>query len=158
MQTIHARRTSFTPTERSRRRASTARARVTPRATTPAAGADGGAATGLASGALPQAPRAAHVQGDRASTALSLGIVTTFLSVVVVLPLAALVWTSTNDGAQAFWDAVSSPQSVAGYRALRAAIDGSQLPDAGRDLVSRLERFLDWYLLPQSGMIPLRTP
>jgi DNA helicase-2/ATP-dependent DNA helicase PcrA len=36
-----------------------------------------------------------------------------------------------------------SPQSVAGYRALRAAVDSSELPDAGRQLVSRLERFLE---------------
>jgi DNA helicase II / ATP-dependent DNA helicase PcrA len=36
-----------------------------------------------------------------------------------------------------------SLQSVEGYRALRAAIDGSGLADAGRHLVSRLERFLE---------------
>jgi superfamily I DNA/RNA helicase len=36
-----------------------------------------------------------------------------------------------------------SPQSVAGYRALRSAIDSSGLPEAGRDLVPRLERFLE---------------
>jgi DNA helicase-2/ATP-dependent DNA helicase PcrA len=35
-----------------------------------------------------------------------------------------------------------SPQSVAGYQALRAAIDGSELEDAGSELVSRLDRFL----------------
>jgi superfamily I DNA/RNA helicase len=36
-----------------------------------------------------------------------------------------------------------SPQSVAGYRALREAIDGSGLVDAGEDLVARLTGFLD---------------
>jgi DNA helicase II / ATP-dependent DNA helicase PcrA len=36
-----------------------------------------------------------------------------------------------------------SPQSVAGYQALRAVLDSSELPDAGRHLVFRLERFLD---------------
>jgi DNA helicase-2/ATP-dependent DNA helicase PcrA len=36
-----------------------------------------------------------------------------------------------------------SPQAVEGYRALRAAIDGSSLADAGKDLVSRLGRFLE---------------
>ena len=35
-----------------------------------------------------------------------------------------------------------SPQAVEGYRALRALVDESGLPDAGRDLVFRLERFL----------------
>jgi DNA helicase-2/ATP-dependent DNA helicase PcrA len=36
-----------------------------------------------------------------------------------------------------------SPQSVAGYQALRKVIDGAGLADAGRDLVARLERFLE---------------
>jgi DNA helicase-2/ATP-dependent DNA helicase PcrA len=36
-----------------------------------------------------------------------------------------------------------SPQSVAGYQALRSAIDGSGLADADTQLVSKLERFLD---------------
>jgi DNA helicase-2/ATP-dependent DNA helicase PcrA len=35
-----------------------------------------------------------------------------------------------------------SPQAVEGYRALRAILDESGLADAGRDLVFRLERFL----------------
>jgi sulfate transport system permease protein len=59
------------------------------------------------------APRRARAPSGRASTALSLGIVTTFLTVIVVLPLAALLWESTKDGSQGFWDAVSSPQAVA---------------------------------------------
>ena len=36
-----------------------------------------------------------------------------------------------------------SPQALIGYRALRAALDGSELADAGPNLVSRLERFLE---------------
>jgi DNA helicase-2/ATP-dependent DNA helicase PcrA len=36
-----------------------------------------------------------------------------------------------------------SPQSVEGYKALRAALDGSALPDAGSQLVFRLNRFLE---------------
>ncbi len=36
-----------------------------------------------------------------------------------------------------------SPQSVAGYRALRAALDSSELADAGQHLVFRLGRFLE---------------
>jgi DNA helicase-2/ATP-dependent DNA helicase PcrA len=36
-----------------------------------------------------------------------------------------------------------APQAVEGYRKLRAAIDGSGLDEAGRDLVPRLEAFLD---------------
>jgi sulfate transport system permease protein len=50
--------------------------------------------------------------GGRGSTALSVGVISTFLSVVVVLPLAALLWESKRDGAHAFWQIVSSPEAV----------------------------------------------
>jgi sulfate transport system permease protein len=36
--------------------------------------------------------------------------------VLVVLPLAALTWESTRDGAGGFWEAVSSPQAVAALK------------------------------------------
>jgi sulfate transport system permease protein len=35
---------------------------------------------------------------------------------MVVLPIAALVWESTKDGSQGFWDAVSSPEAVAALK------------------------------------------
>jgi sulfate transport system permease protein len=53
-----------------------------------------------------------RVSRDRAGAALSLGFVTTFLSVLVVLPIAALVWESSKAGAHGFWDAISSPEAV----------------------------------------------
>jgi sulfate transport system permease protein len=61
-------------------------------------------------------PRQARASRDRAATALSLGFVTTFLTVLVVLPIAALVWQSTKDGSQGFWDAVTSPEAVAALK------------------------------------------
>jgi sulfate/thiosulfate transport system permease protein len=57
-----------------------------------------------------------RVSRDRAGTALSLGIVTTFLSVMVALPIAALVWEASSEGTQSFWDAVSSPEAVAALK------------------------------------------
>lgn len=60
--------------------------------------------------------RPVRVHRERASTALSLGIVTLYLSLIVMLPIAALVWASRSDGKQAFWDAVTSPQSLAALR------------------------------------------
>jgi sulfate transport system permease protein len=42
--------------------------------------------------------------------------VTTFLTLVVLLPLAALVWESSRAGSQGFWDAISSPQAVAALK------------------------------------------
>jgi sulfate transport system permease protein len=49
---------------------------------------------------------------ESARTALSLGFVTAFLSVIVVLPIAALAWESRRDGASSFWSVVSSPGAV----------------------------------------------
>lgn len=46
------------------------------------------------------------------STGLSVGVISTFLSVIVVLPIAALVWESKRDGAHAFWQTISSPEAV----------------------------------------------
>jgi sulfate/thiosulfate transport system permease protein len=61
-------------------------------------------------------PRRARTSGDRATAALSLGFVTLFLTVLVALPIAALVWEARSDGAQSFWDAVSSPEAVAALK------------------------------------------
>lgn len=61
-------------------------------------------------------PRRARVSGDRAATALSLGFVTLFLTVLVGLPIAALVWEARSDGAQSFWDAVTAPQAIAALK------------------------------------------
>jgi sulfate transport system permease protein len=43
-------------------------------------------------------------------------VITTFLSVLVVLPLAALTWASTKGGAHGFWNAVSNPEAVAALK------------------------------------------
>jgi sulfate transport system permease protein len=42
--------------------------------------------------------------------------VTTFLTVLVALPIAALIWEATSEGSQSFWDAVSSPEAVAALK------------------------------------------
>ena len=47
---------------------------------------------------------------------LGLGIVTGYLSVVVLLPLAAVVLRSLDGGWDAFWRAVSNPQAVAALK------------------------------------------
>ena len=40
----------------------------------------------------------------------------TFLSVIVALPIAALVWSSTGNGLSGFWDTVSSPEAVSALK------------------------------------------
>jgi sulfate/thiosulfate transport system permease protein len=53
---------------------------------------------------------------SRRSGALALGVVTVWLSVIVVLPLAAVVVRSTDGGLDAFWSSVSSRQAVSALR------------------------------------------
>lgn len=56
---------------------------------------------------------ARRVSADgRTSTALSVGVISTYLTVIVVLPIAALVWESKRDGAHGFWEVVSSPEAL----------------------------------------------
>jgi sulfate transport system permease protein len=43
---------------------------------------------------------------------LGVGMATGYLSVIVLLPLAALVWESHKGGAGGFWEAISSPEAV----------------------------------------------
>src|SRR5512132_896355 len=45
-----------------------------------------------------------------------MGLATVYLSLIVLLPLAALLWYSTEGGWGAFWDAVTEPQSVAALK------------------------------------------
>jgi sulfate transport system permease protein len=44
------------------------------------------------------------------------GLVTTYLSLLVLLPLAAVVWRSSSDGAASFWHAATAPQALAALR------------------------------------------
>ena len=55
-------------------------------------------------------------RSERAGTALSLGFVTTYLSVIVALPIAALVWAARADGLSQFWFWVSQPEAVAALK------------------------------------------
>jgi sulfate transport system permease protein len=48
--------------------------------------------------------------------ALSRGIVTAYLSLIVLIPLAAVVDTSLSEGAGSFWDAIRQPQAVAALK------------------------------------------
>jgi sulfate transport system permease protein len=52
----------------------------------------------------------------RGGAALLRGTVTLYLSLLVVLPLTAVVWRSSRDGWAAFWDAATQPQALAALR------------------------------------------
>ena len=74
----------------------------------------------LPSEARPHRPVRRRAASPRAapggSGALGLGIATLWLSVIVLLPLAAVVARSTDGGLGAFWDAVTSRQAVAALK------------------------------------------
>src|SRR6478609_9653164 len=50
------------------------------------------------------------------STSLRVGVATTWLSVIVLLPLAAIVWQSAGGGWAAFWAAATSNSAIASFR------------------------------------------
>jgi sulfate/thiosulfate transport system permease protein len=60
-------------------------------------------------------PRAIRAHPSRAG-ALGLGVATLWLSVIVLIPLAALVARSTDGGVETFWSAVSSRQALSALR------------------------------------------
>ncbi len=49
-------------------------------------------------------------------TALLRGVVTTYLSLIVLLPLAAVVWRSARGGRAAFWHDATAPQALAALK------------------------------------------
>jgi sulfate/thiosulfate transport system permease protein len=59
---------------------------------------------------------AARAKGVRRGGGLGLGIATGYLSVIVLIPLAAVLLRSTEAGLDGFWRAVSNPQAVAALR------------------------------------------
>ena len=65
---------------------------------------------------LETAAKPIRMQSERASTALSLGLVTTYLSLIVGLPIAALIFESTNGGWEGFWEVVTSPEAIAALK------------------------------------------
>jgi sulfate/thiosulfate transport system permease protein len=44
------------------------------------------------------------------------GLVTAYLGLIVVLPLAAVVWRSTREGGVTFWDSITAPDAVASLK------------------------------------------
>lgn len=52
----------------------------------------------------------------RPGTALGLGSAVLYLSLIVLIPLAAVVWRSTEDGPNAFWQAITTPDAWAALK------------------------------------------
>ena len=47
---------------------------------------------------------------------LTRGVVLTWLSIIVLIPLGAVVFRSFDEGPGAFWDAISQPEAVAAIK------------------------------------------
>jgi sulfate transport system permease protein len=60
--------------------------------------------------------RPAGAVSGRAGGGLARGIATAYLSIVVLLPLAALVWAARGDGLAAFWHQATQPEAVAALK------------------------------------------
>jgi sulfate transport system permease protein len=75
-------------------------------------------------------PVAKPLRRRRPDATLSLGVTTGYLSVIVLIPLAALVLRSLEGGVGAFWDAVTEPQAVAALKLTFAVSFGVVLINA----------------------------
>jgi sulfate/thiosulfate transport system permease protein len=77
----------------------------------------------LPAGAAPTAPAPASRAGSwSVGTPLTIGLIAAYLSAIVLIPLAAVLFRSTGEGWDGFWKAVTSPQAMA---ALRLSLVGS---------------------------------
>lgn len=63
----------------------------------------------------PTRPRR-RVRVGGTGSALSLGVAVIYLSLIVLIPLAAVAWKAVGGGWSQFWSAVSSPEAVAALR------------------------------------------
>ena len=64
----------------------------------------------------PLAGRRRGLAGLNGGTAFGAGLATLWLSLLVFLPLGAVVWRSREDGSARFWDAVTTPEAAAAIR------------------------------------------
>ena len=78
------------------------------------------------SGGLSRVPpgrtrRRARKQHRGAGSAVGLGLVTLYLSIIVLIPLAAVVWRSQENGFGGFWRAVTTPEAASTLKLTIAA-------------------------------------
>jgi sulfate transport system permease protein len=69
-----------------------------------------------AAGAAPGRVQPRRNRGVLPGFKLSLGYTVTYLSLIVLIPLAGLVWKSAGLGWSGFWEAVAAPRALAAYR------------------------------------------
>jgi sulfate transport system permease protein len=67
-------------------------------------------------GRLPEPPEGSRAGRGSGFTSLRVGVTALWLSVIVLLPLAAIAWQASGGGWQAFWLAVTSHAAVESFR------------------------------------------
>jgi sulfate transport system permease protein len=67
--------------------------------------------SGAAASSPPPRHRSARTGGYRTRLALGTGVTTLYLSLIVLIPLAAVVWRGTRGGWSTFWHAISTPDA-----------------------------------------------
>lgn len=67
-------------------------------------------------GTATEPPPPTRTHGRQWGAPLGLGLVTIYLSLIVLIPLAAVIWRSTDNGASGFWSALTSPQAWASLK------------------------------------------
>ena len=93
-------------------------------------------ATTYPAGSAPAAPTSpAAARRRSANSPLAIGVVTLYLSAIVLVPLAAVVVRSTQEGWDGFWTAVTTPQALA---ALGLSVGASLLVAAINAVVGTL--------------------
>jgi sulfate/thiosulfate transport system permease protein len=82
-------------------------------------------------------PARTRAARDRAIAPIGMGIATVWLSVVVLLPLAAVTAKAGEDGLRGFWDAATAPQALAALRlSLLAALAAAAVNAVAGTLVA----------------------
>lgn len=65
--------------------------------------------------AVDASPRTTRPRPARGAS-LQVGVAVLWLSLIVLLPLAAILWTSAKGGPEAFWNAITAPSAIASFR------------------------------------------
>ncbi|MGA9872827.1 MAG: sulfate ABC transporter permease subunit CysT [Rhodococcus sp. (in: high G+C Gram-positive bacteria)] len=67
-------------------------------------------------GPWPSSPKGRKFRGPGSVGPMGLGVAVLWLSIIVLLPLAALTVKSFDDGIAGFWDAVTAPRAIATFK------------------------------------------
>ncbi len=72
--------------------------------------------TSILTSELSRSPEAAKADGRRDNVSLRVGTAVVWLSLIVLAPLAAVVWQAAGGGRQAFWQAVTTHAALESFR------------------------------------------